>query len=388
MLPFLRSDLAQFTAYKPHPGGMSGNSAQSEAAIATHLDRLDTNENPYDLPEELKQKLSWMFQQDLESNRYPDGGQDSLKGAIAAYVNESAHLHSPWVTAEHISIGNGSDELIRSVLIATCLKGEGAILVAQPTFSMYGILAQTLGIPVVTVGRSPTTFETDLTAAQAAIEQTQNPPIRVVFVVHPNSPTGNALTAAELNWLRSLPEQVLVVVDEAYFEFSQQTVVEELAQRSNWIVLRTFSKAFRLAGHRVGYAIATPELIATLEKVRLPYNLPSFSQAAAQLAIAHHPTLLSCIGEIQAERDRLAQELTAHPQLQVWLSQANFLFVRLREAENETPNQSEARLSAFFQQLKAQGTLVRKINNGLRITVGSPAENQRTLEHIRSLLSS
>ena len=215
MLPFIRSDLAQFTAYKPHP------SSDTAEPVPAQFDRLDTNESPYDLPPELKEKLAWTYQQVIETNRYPDGGHETLKDAIAEYVNESASLSPSVFTAANISVGNGSDELIRSLLIATCLGGEGSILVANPTFSMYGILAKTLGIPVVAVGRNEANFEIDLKAAQSAIEQTQNPPIRVVFVVHPNSPTANRLTAAELAWLRSLSEQILVVIDEAYFEFSQ-----------------------------------------------------------------------------------------------------------------------------------------------------------------------
>jgi len=131
-----------------------------------------------------------------------------------------------------------------------------------------------------------------LAAAESAIEQTHNPPVRVV---HPNS-TGNALTSKELEWLRSSPEQILVVIDEAYFEFSQ-TVVSELLQRPNWMVLRTFSKAFRLAALRVGYAIAHPELIVALENPQ-PYNLPSFSQAAALVTLQQRQLLLESIPPI------------------------------------------------------------------------------------------
>jgi histidinol-phosphate aminotransferase len=169
MLPFLRPDLTQLAAYKPHPGGVAGSPAQSVPEVDTPIDRLDTNENPFDLPDELKQKLAWVYQQAIESNRYPDGGHAELKAAIAEYVTESAGIGGHWITSDHISIGNGSDELIRSLLIATCVGGAGAILVAQPTFSMYGILAQTLGIPVVTIDRSDTTFEVNLQAAEAAI---------------------------------------------------------------------------------------------------------------------------------------------------------------------------------------------------------------------------
>ncbi|MEA5514745.1 histidinol-phosphate transaminase [Nodularia sp. UHCC 0506] len=378
MLPFIRSDLAQFNAYKPHP------SSDTAAAIPVQLDRLDTNESPYDLPPELKEKLAWTYQQVIETNRYPDGGHETLKEAIAKYVNESASLTSPVFTATNISIGNGSDELIRSLLIATCLGGEGAILVANPTFSMYGILAKTLGIPVVTVARNLDNFEIDLKAAQSAIEQTQNPPIRVVFVVHPNSPTGNSLTTAELSWLKSLGEKILVVIDEAYFEFSQTTLVSELAQRPNWVVLRTFSKAFRLAALRVGYCVAHPQAIAILEKVRLPYNLPSFSIAAALAAMQNSQLLLETISPTLNEREKLIKLLSQHPALKVTKSAANFIFLRLL---TNNPDPQNATLKTLHQELKASRTLVREISGGLRITIGTSDENTRTFNRIQAALA-
>lgn len=379
MLPFIRSDLAQFTAYTPH-----AEENHSGTAEPLPFDRLDTNESPFDLPPELKQKLSWTFQQTIESNRYPDGGHLALKQAIAEYVNETTALSTAPFTSTNISVGNGSDELIRSVLIATCLGGEGAILVAEPTFSMYGILAQTLGIPVVAIGRSQENFGIDLAAAQSAITQTQ-PTIRVVFVVHPNSPTGNALTHSEIAWLQSLPDHILVVIDEAYFEFSQTTLAEALLQHPNWMILRTFSKAFRLAAHRVGYAIAHPELIATLEKVRLPYNLPTFTQAAAQTALVHRQQLLATIPDILSQRDQLTQALIQHPALQIWQSAANFIYGRLKPEISATP---DLILNAVYQQLKAQGVLIRHTGGGLRITIGTHDENTRLLNRLQAVLDS
>jgi histidinol-phosphate aminotransferase len=381
MLPFLRSDLAQLVSYTPHPGG-AAPAAHGSSAPSASVDRLDTNESPYDLPEDLKQKLAWVYQHELDANRYPDGGHAALKGAIAQYANQSAQPVTNWVTPEHISVSSGSDELIRSLLIATCLRSEGSILVADPTFSMYAITASTLGVPVVRVGRDEQTFETDLAAASHAIATPAagQPAIRVVFMVHPNSPTGNALTPAELDWLRSLPSHILVVIDEAYFEFSQQTVLAELPQHPNWVILRTFSKAFRLASHRVGYAIAHPELAATLEKIRLPYNLPSLSQRAAELALAHQDALLAAIPTLLSERDRLFQRLTALPGITVWPSAANFLFLRLQTDPADEP------LENLFHSLKAAGTLVRKTCGGLRITIGTPEENQRTCDRLSRLL--
>ncbi|PSP25469.1 MAG: histidinol-phosphate aminotransferase [Cyanobacteria bacterium SW_8_48_13] len=372
-MEFIRSDIAKLSAYAP----------EVFESPTEPLDKLDANESPFDLPLEIKEKLAWHYQHFLATNRYPSGSHADLQEAIANYVNESASLDAA-ITPAHISVGNGSDELIRSLLIATCIGGEGAILIAQPTFSVYGIMAQTLGIPAVSVGRSLTDFAMNLSEAEEAIAQTDNPPIRVVFVVHPNSPTANPLTSAELDWLRRLPEHILVVIDEAYFEFSQTSVVGELPQHPNWVVLRTFSKAFRLAAHRVGYCIAHPQLIAALEKIRLPYNLTAFSQAAALVALNHRQLLLQSIPTILSERERLFQALSQHPTLQVWQSAANFLYLRLKTA---TPEIAQEQHSQFTQALKAQGTLVRSTGGGIRINVGSREENPRAQERVEAFLN-
>lgn len=372
-LPFLRSAVVQLAAYTPHVESTHDPSPAS-------LDILDTNECPYDLPEALKEKLAWLLHHDIAANRYPDGGHGPLKAAIAQYVTESAD--GATFDADHISVGNGSDELIRSLLIATCVGGQGSVLVADPTFSMYGILARTLGIPVFAVGRREATFEVDLAAAQQAIDRPEGAPVRVVFMVHPNSPTGNALTAAELAWLEQLPAEVLVVVDEAYFEFSQQTTVKAVLTRPNWVVLRTFSKAFRLAAYRVGYAVANPTLTQALEKVRLPYNLPSLTQAAAQLALAHRQELLAVVPEIQRQRRELARAIADHTPLRLWPSDANFLYGRPPIQPGQPP---QAELERWFNHLRRQGTLVRHTGGGLRITIGTPTENQRTLAHMQEV---
>ena len=367
MPAFLRPDLQEFAAYSAHPQESVGD----RPAI---IDNLDTNECAYDLPAALKEKLAWAYQHEISANRYPDGDHGELRATIAHYTNTSAALGTA-VEAAHVTVGNGSDELIRSLLIATCVGRSGAILVAEPTFSMYGILAETLGVEVVRVGRDADTFAVDVAAAQTALD-THATPIRLVFMVSPNSPTGNGLSAAELAWLRQLPEDVLVVVDEAYFEFSQQTTVAEAITRPNWVVTRTFSKALRLAAHRVGYAIAHPSIIQVLEKVRLPYNLPSFSQAAALVALRHGPDLLAVVAEVQAERERLTAALTALPQLQVWPSAANFIYCRPLAQP----------LAAVFAALYYQGTHIRQTGGGLRITIGTPAENTRTLQHMAAAL--
>ena len=366
MLSFIRSDLAQFNAYIP-----------GELPQVTPLDRLDANESPFDLPPELKEKLAISYQNEMESNRYPDGGHAQLKQAIADYVNDSGQLQTV-LNRDYISVGNGSDELIRSLLIVTCLGENASILVADPTFSMYKILAQTLAIPVITVPRLKPNFTIDIQAANLALQTNK---IKVIFVVHPNSPTSQILDENEINWLRNISEDILVVIDEAYFEFSQKTLVGEILKHPNWVILRTFSKAFRLASHRVGYAIAHPELALALEKIRLPYNLPSLSQLAALTALKNRELLLGVIPQMLAERDELIQEISKFSTVEVYPSSANFIYLQLREGD-------ENKLKEIYEKLKQQGTVIRLINNGLRITIGNNQENQRTLERLKSILSS
>ena len=169
-MTFLRADLAQMAAYKsPHPG---------QADNTPKLDPLDTNESPIDLPDALKEKLAETYRSAI-----------ALKQAVITYAIESGKIAPNTIATQNVTLGNGSDELIRSVLMATCLGNNGSILVATPTFSMYGILAKTLGITVYSVSRKDN-FEVDIAAAEAklkkAAESSSTAPIRVVFMVHTN----------------------------------------------------------------------------------------------------------------------------------------------------------------------------------------------------------
>ncbi len=368
-LNFLRPEIAELLGYSSHI---------EEQDIPSEIDKLDTNESPYDLPVAEKEKLAGQYQRLIESNRYPDGSHEVLKSAIAQYVNEN---NASPIDANYISVGNGSDELIRSLLIATCVGTNASILISEPTFSMYKILAQTLGITTISIPREETHFTIKRGQADQAIAQAtaSGHPVKIIFVVHPNSPTGNSLTPAEIEWLQNLPEDMLVVIDEAYFEFSGHSLAQELPAHRNWAILRTFSKAFRLAAHRVGYCIAHPQLTQALEKIRLPYNLPSFSQAAALVALENRHQLLSAMTEMQTEREKLYQFLTGNSRLQVWPSDANFIYWRFNLPSQQEQNQQHQHLVKTLQQ---QGTLLRHTANGIRMTVGTPAENQRTQERL------
>lgn len=365
---FLRPALDQLVAYSSHPEERD-----------TSIDKLDANESAYDLPTELKEKLAWQYQELISSNRYPDGSHGELKSAIAQYVDESG------ITSANISVGNGSDEIIRSLFIATCVGTNASILTADPTFSMYKIIAQTLGVTPISVPREETHFTIKRGQADQAIAQAEasGHPVKMLFMVHPNSPTGNPLSNAEIDWLKQLPEEILIVIDEAYFEFSGHSLVSELPNYPNWIILRTFSKAFRLAAHRVGYCIAHPEVISALEKVRLPYNVPTFSQAAAIIALQNRSQLLAKVPEIQTERDKLYNILQAEPRIKVWESASNFLYFRLRGESLEEINKKQKEL---VNTLKEKGTLLRHTANGIRLTIGTPAENERTQKNLLAYL--
>ncbi len=364
---FIREDLLNLSAYIPTP--ISKNQQQ--------LTRLDANESPYNLPQELKTKLALFYDQKIETNRYPDGGHFRLKILITGYVNESVNIPN-FINYSNISVGNGSDELIRSILIATCLNNRGSILVANPTFSMYGILAQSLGIVTHTINRNEYNFSWNLEIANKVISDSNNPPIKVVFVVHPNSPTANCLTPTEIQWLKNLPSDILVVIDEAYYEFSQQTLVSELPDHPNWLILRTFSKAFRLAAHRVGYAIAHGDVVKVLEKIRLPYNLPTFSQLAAELVLENRDIILPAVKEVMTEKERVYKALVKNPLFKVWHSDTNFIYLR------SANNPSRENHNGIMTQLKQENIIIRHTGGGLRISIGTLRENNHLLDKLET----
>lgn len=353
MLDALRPSLEPLVLYETHdPMG---------------ADKLDANEFPYALPGWFLEKLHILSLQEIQSNRYPDAGYHQLKQSIADYAH---------VDANQVSIGNGSDELIRSLIIATCLENRGGVLVADPTFSVYRLVAQTLGVPCFDMGRDDD-FHLLLDRLDSLLRERPEHPIRVVFLPTPNSPTGTALTPQELEKLLQIGPETLVVLDEAYFEFGDMNLVSRLAYHPNLVIMRTFSKAFRLAAYRVGYLLADPWLIQALEKVRLPYNLPALSELAALLALDNRTELLTALEEIKTERTRVFQHLQKMPGVKVWPSSANFHYFRCQHHDAQQ----------VYQDLWRQGTLIRAAGGGLRATVGTPAENDRFLSRLQQALS-
>jgi histidinol-phosphate aminotransferase len=341
---WLRPALRELSPYAPEPAG---------PAI-----RLDANESPEDLPAEWKQEL-WQELARVPWNRYPDPQALELRQALAEWED---------VRPEQVLPGNGSDELLRDLL--TVYGGPGTQTVfPTPTFAMYRQLTVALGgTPVGVPLRAD--WSLDLAAMLAAVRSTAT---RLVFLASPNNPTGNTFPAAQIEEVLRGAEG-LVVVDEAYRFFSGESFTSRLADYPQLVILNTFSKSMSLAGVRLGYLLADPEIIAALERVRLPYNLDALAQVIARRVLARPEYWRAQAEKIKAERDGLAQELSKLRGVQVFPSRANFLLVRAPGA------------AAWKQALAEGGVAVRGfsaregLENCLRITVGRPEENQRLLE--------
>jgi len=328
--------------------------------------KINQNENPYDLPESLKQRV---VEQALARpwSRYPDFDPRELLEKLAAF--------SGW-RSDGILAGNGSNELIQALLLVSVGPGT-RVIVPEPTFTLYALLTRILGGELIPASLGPQ-FEYQ---AQDLAQLRRELGAGVTIVCSPNNPTGSVL---ELDDLARLCEQGdgLVVVDEAYHEFSGQTAVGLLAQHPNLVVLRTFSKAMGMAGLRVGYLLAAPELVREVNKARLPYNLNFFSQAAALAALANWGSLRQRVEGLIAAREDLLHRLYRIPGVRPYPSRANFI---LFELPDDDPRQ-------VFDALYRRGVLVRdvtsypRLSRCLRVSVGSSDENERFLAGLRHAL--
>ncbi|HEX8070241.1 MAG TPA: histidinol-phosphate transaminase [Pyrinomonadaceae bacterium] len=327
--------------------------------------KLNQNENPWDAPAELRQETLRRMEQRAWS-RYPDFVPRGLHERLARF--------SGW-PAEGILAGNGSNELIQALLMVTVAEGK-RVLISEPTFALYRQITTVLGGDVLSV---PLTDDLTYDAAALRAALLQHGP-DVTIICSPNNPTGCRLTDDDLiALLEAAPG--LVVVDEAYFEFAEQSVVPLLARYKNLVVLRTFSKAMALAALRVGYLLAAPELTREIAKALLPYHLNAFSQTAAEVALELYETKLRpLVGRIIAERERLTTELRRIDGLSPVVSEANFVVVRSAVAPRRV-----------FGGLLRRGILVRDVSgypmlrDYFRVSVGTPAENDLLLKTLREI---
>ncbi|RBY85610.1 histidinol-phosphate transaminase [Blastococcus sp. TF02A-30] len=329
---------------------------------ATH--RLNTNENPHPLPDELLADLgAALGHAALELNRYPDRDARALRADLAAYLSRTAGVV---VAPEQVWAANGSNEVLQQILQAFGGAGRTA-LGFTPSYSMHPIIAAGTGTGWVD-GHRRADFTIDAAAAAAQVREVSPD---VVFVTSPNNPTGTAVALETIVELYDATSGVLVV-DEAYAEFARTgtpSALTLLPGRPRLIVSRTMSKAFGMAGLRLGYLAADPAVVDALQLVRLPYHLSSLTQAAARAALAHTDALLATVDAVKAERDRIVAALPAMGLTSV-PSDANFvLFGRFADAP------------AAWQALLDRGVLVRDVGlpGWLRVTAGTTAETDAFL---------
>ena len=299
---------------------------------------------------------------DLGCNRYPDPQPAALIDALAALYG---------VQREQLLVGRGSDEAIDLLVRAFCRAGEDAILIQPPTFGMYAVCAHIQNAAVIEVALAAD-FTLDVDAVLAAV----TPAVKLVFICSPNNPTGQIVPRAAVERLvQALAGRAVLVVDEAYVEFAEAgSVADLIGQYDNLAILRTLSKAWALAGARVGTLLAHADVIALLRRIMPPYPLPLPCVAAALAALSAPSVAAEHIAVIDEQRGVMRAALAQVAGVrEVLPSQANFLAVRFDDA------------SAVYQRLLAAGIVVRDVRrypnlaDALRITIGTPAENARVL---------
>lgn len=323
--------------------------------------KLDANENPFDWPAGMRRALA---AEDMELTRYPDGTARELREAIAGYTGTEQ---------DGILVGNGSDELIQ--LIFSTFGGPGrSVLLHPPTFSMYQAAAQVTGTGSVQVPLAEG-VKLDLASMLAAARL---PEVSVIIVCNPNNPTGTLFAREDILTLVQETGKI-VVVDEAYAEFADETLADEVANFPNLLVLRTFSKAFGLAGLRLGYVLGQPATIAWINRVRQPFNVNAFSQKAGILALAHRAEYREQIAVLKSETQKIYEGLLKIPGIRVWPTHANFVLLQTSAAV------------MWAEELLARGLAVRCMGElpglgpCLRVSAGLPAENTLFLAAISEL---
>jgi histidinol-phosphate aminotransferase len=354
--------------------------------------RLNTNESPISPPREFVEAVASAVR-DVQWNRYPDRTASALREDIAA-------LHG--VSADNVFVANGSNEVLQSLLLAYSGAGR-KVVTFEPTYQLHSHIARIAGATVVNGRRNP---DFTLDAAEVARVCKQHSP-SVTFLCSPNNPTGLAESQESI---RAAVDETpgIVLVDEAYAQFSPQTALGLVREDARVAVSRTYSKTWSMAAARLGYLIAPKWLVADLEVVALPYRVDALKQAAGRAALRFVSHMEHAVRDVVAQRERLVAAMTKMP-LTVWPSQANFILFRpnvpmvnpalaTSGSSNSGSSNSGSSTSgggagrALWQALLDQSVLVRDcsswdgLTDCLRVTVGTPAENDRFLAALQTAL--
>ena len=357
----VRSEVAALRAYPVAvpPGGLRA--------------KLDANESPFALGDSMREELAAEMAKaltDVELHRYPDPQARELRQLLAGDLG---------VAPEQIVASNGSDEAIQMLTVAIGAPGA-AVAAPVPTFPMYELTARALGLRFLGVQLSDQ-FDLDV---HRFCEVLRGERPRLVFLAWPNNPTGRLYDAAAVGEIVRVccgdGVNALVVVDEAYYHYAGQTFLPMLGQYPNLVILRTLSK-IGLAGIRLGVLVASTALVAEINKVRLPYNVNALSQAAARVVLRHPGVVSRHAAAILRERDRVVAGLRFIPGVTTYSSQANFFLIRTARPGDDV-----------FRGLLERGILVRNFSRApslascLRVTVGTPAENDAFLAALPEIL--
>ena len=319
--------------------------------------KLDANEGNKDLFKDLIKDIG----DDFYLNLYPDDNYTQLKEAIVNYIG---------CKIENISVGNGSSELL-DLCVKTFVDTNELILSLDPTFSMYSIYAKIVNSRYIGAGEG-NDFIINVDDVIKSIKE-NNP--KLTIICNPNNPTGTTIKREDVLRIVKSTDNV-VIVDEAYMEFSDESVVDEIENYDNLIVVKTMSKAFSMAGIRTGYLIANEELVKTIEKVRPPYNLNSISALLATKALKQKDKMLSYVENLKVEREKIYEKLIDMG-VKAYKSGANFVFF-------------SGPIDNLAEKLIDNDVLIRKfggkLDNYYRVTVGSKEENEAFLNAMKNIV--
>lgn len=348
-----RAVVQSLPAYRP---GKAASQAEAEHSIENAI-KLASNETPWG---PLPSVIEAMAAELPSINRYADHRASALREAIAAWVG---------VEAGQVTVGCGSVGILQQLLLSYVDEGDDVVYPWR-SFEVYPVFTQLVGGNSIHVPLVDDAFDLDAVAA-AITDRT-----KLVILANPNNPTGTAVSVDELrSFAEKVPASVVIVLDEAYHEFMDpalgDTVPMLLPEFANMIVLRTFSKAQGLAALRVGYAIADPDLISTIDKTQSPFSVNGIAQAAALASINAHGDVMQRVGEIVAERQRVSKRL-ADRGYRLPRSEANFVWLPLGDLTNDV-----------HLELEKAGVVTRPFpGEGVRVTIGSPEENNRFLDSL------
>ncbi|MEM1943462.1 MAG: histidinol-phosphate transaminase [Candidatus Caldarchaeum sp.] len=359
-MPSIRTELSSFVPYSWETP--SYEIAQRYGLKPEKIIRMDLNTSPF-RPSKWLELLSKRLSS-LPVNLYPDTTYRALRVALSDYTGRDV---------DEILVGNGADECL--MITAQAYVGRDDVaMVSSPTYSYFRVCVEVMGGRVVSVARKPDFRDDVESLLSKASDKT-----RMVFLCSPNNPTGNLVERTDL--VKLLKElDAIVVVDEAYYEYAGQTFADLTSSYSNLVVVRTLSKAFSLAGARVGYALAAKETVKNLNKVRPPNSLSVISLELAEHALRDVSTIKKWVARVVAERERLRIKLEKDRRVKVFNSKANFLLLKMEGVD----------ASKIHEELMKRGIVVRNLSDTvdgcLRVTVLSRRENEKFLTTFKRVL--